>query len=261
VSDDPLRTFIGRSLRADVEDVQSEVVARNASLEVERIRFRQNGEERSLVLKRLPPNDSLEVQLLPFLARKTDRVPAVHARGVPPPAAAGWPWILIEDLLDARSACNGDPLAIIRAKAAVERGVAGNEPALGALGVRRVTPIELVERASERTAIDRPIDVDARAAATYLSRLPVVLCQGELTCASARLTDRGVVLVEWRRAYLGCGLLDVARLAAEIAAFDDRDPGAKPFALYAELAGIALAPELMDAARLVDRVVRRRRSK
>src|SRR5205814_1594000 len=155
-------------------------------------------------LKRLPPNDSLEVQLLPFLARKTDRVPAVHARGVPPPAAAGWPWILIEDLLDARSACNGDPLAIIRAKAAVERGVAGNEPALGALGVRRVTPIELVERASERTAIDRPIDVDARAAATYLSRLPVVLCQGELTCASARLTDRGVVLVEWRRAYLGC---------------------------------------------------------
>ena len=164
MSDDPLRTFIGRSLRADVEDVQSEVVARNASLEVERIRFRQNGEERSLVLKRLPPNDSLEVQLLPFLARKTDRVPAVHARGVPPPAAAGWPWILIEDLLDARSACNGDPLAIIRAKAAVERGVAGNEPALGALGVRRVTPIELVERASERTAIDRPIDVDARAA-------------------------------------------------------------------------------------------------
>ena len=87
MSDDPLRTFIGRSLRADVEDVQSEVVARNASLEVERIRFRQDGAERSLVLKRLPPNDSLEVQLLPFLARKTDRVPAVHARGVPPPAA------------------------------------------------------------------------------------------------------------------------------------------------------------------------------
>ena len=77
MSQDPLTAFVSRSLRADVADVRSELVAKNALMEIERIRFSQEGVERSLALKRVPPDDSLEVQLLPFLARKTDRVPRV----------------------------------------------------------------------------------------------------------------------------------------------------------------------------------------
>ena len=64
MSQDPLTSFVARSLRADVRDVRSELVAKNALIEVERIRFSQEGVERSLALKRVPQNDSLEVQLL-----------------------------------------------------------------------------------------------------------------------------------------------------------------------------------------------------
>ena len=94
MSQDPLTAFVSRSLRADVADVRSELVAKNALMEIERIRFSQEGVERSLALKRVPPDDSLEVQLLPFLARKTDRVPRVLSRGVPPAAVPAWPWVM-----------------------------------------------------------------------------------------------------------------------------------------------------------------------
>ena len=53
MSQDPLTAFVARSLRADVTDVRSEVVAKNTTLELERIRFRQEGDERSLVVKRV----------------------------------------------------------------------------------------------------------------------------------------------------------------------------------------------------------------
>src|SRR2546423_6864295 len=168
---DPLTSFIARSLRAEVSDVSSEVIAQNARLQLERITFRQDGTDRSLMMKRVPPEDALEVQLLPLLARKTDRVPVVHARGIPPPAVAAWPWVLTEDLADAASACHGELAAIVRAKGAIERAVVHDEPALRALGVPSLTPIGLVERATERVAIDRPIDADARAAASELARL------------------------------------------------------------------------------------------
>lgn len=257
MSQDPLTAFIARSLRAEVSDVQSEVVVQNAAMEVERVRFRQEGEERTLVLKRVPPDDALEVHLLPFLARKTDRVPAIRSRGIPPPAVPAWPWVLTEDLLDARSACHGDPTAIVRAKVAIERAVAADAPALRALGVPTITPLELVERASERAMIDRPMDADARAAATELAALPTVLCHGELVCANVRLAPRGVVVVEWRRAYLGCGLLDIARFAADVRAFADKDPGSQPFADYAAASRIAIDDGLIRMARLVDRAARR----
>src|SRR2546427_12570217 len=184
--------------------------AKNTIIEVDRIRFTQYGVERSLALKRVPTDDSLEVQLLPFLARKTDRVPRVLSRGVPPPAVPAWPWVMTEDLLDTMSACHEDARAIVLTKVAIERAVATDGPALKALGVKTITPVELVERAVERAATDRPLDAEARAAAGLLSSLPIVLCHGELACTHARLTARGVVLVEWRRAYLGCGLLDIA---------------------------------------------------
>ena len=257
MTQDPLTSFVARSLRADVTDVRSEIVAKNTTLELERIRFRQEGEERSLVVKRVPPSDALEVQLLPLLARKTDRVPLVRSRGIPPPAVPAWPWVLTEDLLDAQSACHEDPRAIVRAKAKIERAVAGDVPALRALGVPTISPVELVERASERAAVDRPLDAEARGAATALASLPAVLCHGELVCANARLAGRGVVIIEWRRAHLGCGLLDVAQLAADANVFADRDVGASLYALYGELLGIALTKELIRAAETVHRAVRR----
>jgi hypothetical protein len=257
VSDDPLTAFVARSLRAQVTEVRTELVAKNAMLELERIRFRQDGEERSLVLKRVPPSDALEVQLLPLLARKTDRVPEVRSRGIPPPAVPAWPWVLIEDLVDARSACHGDPIAIVRAKSAIERAVSRDGPALKAIGVPTITPVELVERALERAAIDRPLDADERVAAAELATLPLVLCHGELACANARLADRGVVLVEWRRAHLGCGLLDIVRLGADVHAFTDQDPASGLFDAYAELGGVSVSASLIRAARLVDRAVRR----
>jgi len=257
MTQDPLTSFVARSLRAEVTDVRSEIVAKNTTLELERIRFRQEGEERSLVVKRVPPSDALEVQLLPLLARKTDRVPLVRSRGIPPPAVPAWPWVLTEDLLDAQSACHEDPRAIVRAKAKIERAVAGDVPALRALGVPTISPVELVERASERAAVDRPLDAEARGAATALASLPAVLCHGELVCANARLAGRGVVIIEWRRAHLGCGLLDVAQLAADANVFADRDVGASLYALYGELLGIALTKELIRAAETVHRAVRR----
>src|SRR5207244_7036465 len=184
MSQDPLTAFVARSLRADVTDVRSEVVAKNMTLELERIRFRQAGEERSLVVKRVPPSDALEVQLLPLLARKTDRVGEVRSRGIPPPAVPAWPWVLTEDLLDARSACEGDPRAIVRAKAAIERAVAKDGPALRALGVPVLTPAELVERVAPRLAGEGALLAEARTAAAALLEWPASLCHGDMSCGN-----------------------------------------------------------------------------
>jgi hypothetical protein len=225
-------------------------------MEVERIRFRQDGVERSLALKRVPPDDALEVQLLPFLARKSDRVPRVLSRGVPPPAVPAWPWIMTEDLLETTSACHQDARAIVLTKVAIERAVAADGPALKAVGVETLTPTDLVERALERAATDRPLDAEARAAAAVLASLPAVLCHGELTCTHARLTARGVILLEWRRAYLGCGLSDIAHLTEEMRQFTGEDPGEKLFGYYGELTGSTVSRDMARASRLVSQVTR-----
>ena len=256
MSQDPLTAFVSRSLRADVSGVRSEVVAKNALIEVERIRFSQDGVERSLALKRVPQEDSLEVQLLPLLARKTDRVPRVLARGVPPPGVPAWPWVMTEDLLDTTSACHEDARAIVLTKVAIERAVAVDGPALRALGVKTIAPVDLVERAVERAATDRPVDSEARAAAAMLGRLPTVLCHGELACTHARLSARGVVLMEWRRAYLGCGLLDIAHLTDDVRRFSGEDPGDKMFEFYGELTGNTVTKEMARASRLLNQVTR-----
>lgn len=254
MSEDPLTAFVARSLRADVSGVRSELVAKNAMIEVERIRFSQEGVERSLALKRVPQDDSLEVQLLPFLARKTDRVPRVLARGVPPSAVPAWPWVMTEDLLDTTSACHEDARAIVLTKVAIERAVAADGPALKALGVKTVTPVELVERAVERSATDRPMDAEARAAAAELSSLPTVLCHGEFACTHARLTARGVVIMEWRRAYMGCGLLDIAHLTEDVRRFTGEDPGDRLFGYYGELTGSTVTKDAARASRLVAKI-------
>ena len=214
---DPLTAFISRSLRAEVSDVREEIVRDTADVELDRIFFVQAGAPRTLIVKRVPPHSSLEVKLLPHLARKSDRVPVVHARGIPPATVPAWPWLLIEDLVDAPPA--GDLDAIVRAKVAVERAVAADGPALTALGVPRI----------------------ARRGA--LAEWPEVLVHGALVRANAVLADRGIVLTEWRHASLGCGLTDVVRLA--------RDAGvaARPLAKrYAADAGQTLTDASLRAA-------------
>ena len=187
---DPLTTFIGRSLRALVSEVSEEIVQDTTEAEIDRVRFTQDGERRSLIVKRVPPHTSLEVKLLPHLARKSDRVPVVYARGIPPVTVAAWPWLLIEDLLDAKGACD-DLEGIVHAKAAIEQAVRADAPALGALGVPRIP-----RRGP-------------------LADWPEVLVHGALGCTTAVRTDRGVVITEWRHASLGCGLLDIVRLARD----------------------------------------------
>ena len=215
---DPLTSFIGRSLRAEVSAVTEEIVQDTTEAEIDRVRFNQDGERRSLVIKRVPPHASLEVKLLPHLARKCDRVPAVFARGIPPVAVAAWPWLLIEDLLDAPSA-GPDLDGVILAKVAIEQAVSADGPALGALGVPRLP---------RRGA---------------LAGWPEVLVHGALRRSYAVRTDRGIVLVEWRHASLGAGLLDVVRLA--------RDAGVptRPLALsYAAAVGRLLDDASLEAA-------------
>jgi hypothetical protein len=184
---DPLTSFISRSLRSEVTDVSEEIVQDTTEAELDRVSFTQDGVRRTLIVKRVPPHASLEVKLLPHLARKSDRVPVVHARGIPPATVPAWPWLLIEDLLDAP--VTGDLEAIVRAKVAIERAVAADGPALVALGVPRI----------------------ARRGA--LEAWPEVLVHGALGGRTAVQADRGVVLTEWRQASLGSGLTDVVRLA------------------------------------------------
>jgi hypothetical protein len=256
MTQDPLTAFVARSLRSEVSAVRSEIVTKNALMEVERIRYTQDGVERSLALKRVPAADSLEVRLLPLLARKSDRVPQVLSRGVPPPAVPAWPWVMTEDLLDTTSACHEDARAIVLTKVAIERAVARDGPALKALEVQALSPSELVERALERAVTDRPLDAEARGAALVLSSLPTVLCHGELACTHARQTARGVILTEWRRAFLGCGLLDIAHLSDDVRHFSGEDPGDKLFGFYGELVGITVTKDMARASRLVNQVTR-----
>lgn len=253
---DPLTALIGRSLRSTVTGVTSEIIAKDERTELERVRFREDGRERTLLLKRVRPGESLEVQLLPLLARKSAHVAAVYSRGVPPPAVPAWSWLLLEDTAGAPSACSGDPKEIVRAKIAIEQAVAADGPALRALGVPTLVPSDLVERAA---ALARP-DVDlgeARKAARWLARWPAELVHGDLVCANAVSVERGLVLTEWREAHVGCALLDMVRLAADLAVRGEGVLGVGLPKLYAELAGEALTSELLRAAELVDRTLRR----
>ena len=214
---DPLTAFISRSLRAEVTDVREQIVQDTTEAELDRVFFTLDGASRTLIVKRVPPHSSLEVKLLPHLARKTDRVPTVHARGIPPTTVPAWPWLLIEDLLDAPAA--EDLEDVVAAKVAVERAVAADGPALTALGVPRI------------------------ARRGPLAEWPEVLVHGALTRVHAVRTERGIVLTEWRHASLGCGLADVIRLA--------RDAGVAPRPLaerYAALVGQGLTAAVLEAA-------------
>ena len=180
--DDPLATMLKRSLGAVVSDVRSEIVRKSETVELERVRFSSEGAERSLVFVRFPKDRALEVQLLPFLARKTDRVPRVYARGIPPPMVPAWHWVLLEDLVDAPDACD-DREGIAAAKREIERAVAADVPALRALGVP----------GTGRT-----------------------LVHGDLRCVNAKRSDRGIVIAAWSHAHLGDAEEDLLSLRMDM---------------------------------------------
>jgi hypothetical protein len=207
-ADDPLGSLVARSVGGDVQGVRTEELEAEEGIERKRLHYTRDGRAATALFERSARGTVVEAQLVPFLARKTQHVPRVHSRGIPPPHAPLGPWLLLEDLSEAASACDGDPVDVIRAKIAVERAVAADGPALRALGVPVRTPLDVVrEEGAGATAED---------AARALASWPVGLVHGDLTCDRARRADRGVVLIRWSAAHLGCGLLDAVRLAADL---------------------------------------------
>jgi hypothetical protein len=252
---DPLATMISRALGAEVSDARSERLGTRDGVERERVRFTQDGAERSLMFERLAPPNALEAQLVPFLARKSAHVPVVHARGIPRPVAPAPPWLLVEDLSEAASACEADPVRIVEAKVAVERAVATDVPALRALGVPERTPAAIAEEIAS-AAGDDAIASEAREAARRLGKWPLALVHGDLTCANAVMTGRGVVLRRWGRAHLGCALLDVVRLVSDLVARDDAVRGIGLSRAYAERLDVVLPTEVLRGAEKLERLER-----
>ncbi len=206
--EDPLGSLVTRSVGGDVQDVRAEELVAEDGLERKLLRFTRDGHATTALFERSPRGIVMEAQVLPFLARKTPHVPRVHSRGIPPAHTSLGPWLLLENLGDAANACDGDATDVIRAKIAVERAVAADGPALRALGVPVRTPLDVVRQESG--------DANAEEAAVELGAWPVALVHGDLTCERARRAERGVVLLRWSAAHLGCGLLDAIRLAADL---------------------------------------------
>lgn len=253
---DPLAALVGRSLGIEVSEVRSELLRRDADVELERVRFVANGEQRSLVLKRVPQERDLEAHLLPFLARKSRQVPRVHARGIPPPLVPAKRWLLLEDIADAPGACEVDPRAIVAAKHAIERAVERDGPALRALGVPELPPAALAAIA-ERAGAPPELVSDAREAAARLEGWPTGLVHGDLSCANAALVEGRVLLGEWRWAYLGCPLLDIVRLTDSLVARNEAVLGIGLSRVYGALVDRRIGTEELRAAELLERVVSR----
>jgi len=236
-----------------VSEVRSEVVRRDTHVELERVHFRSGGVDRTLVLKRVPRERDLEAHLLPFLARKSRNVPRVHARGIPPPAVPAKRWLLLDDTLDAPSACDTDPREIINAKVAIERAVSADGPALRALGVPELPPAAIAALAPPELA------ADAAEAARRLSTWPLALVHGDLTCSNTLIDDGQVLVGEWRWAHLGCALLDVARLTGDLVARGEAVLGIALSRVYGGLVDRQIGTDELRAAELLERVVARHR--
>jgi hypothetical protein len=206
-TEDPLSSLVTRSVGGHVQGVEAEDLAGEDAIERRRLHFTRDGRATTALFERSARGVVLEAQLLPFLARKTQHVPRVHSRGIPPPHVSLGPWLLLEDVSGAASACDEDAVETIKVKIAIERAVAADAPALRALGVPVRTPVDIARAEG---------DANAEEAARELSAWPVTLVHGDLTCGRARRTERGVVLTRWSFAYLGCGLLDAVRLASDL---------------------------------------------
>jgi phosphotransferase family enzyme len=256
----PLAGLLARALGTDVADVRSEPLGARDGVDRERVRFTADGAQRSLVFERLAPRNALEVQLLPFLARKTAHVPVVHARGIPPPTVPAPQWLLLEDLEDVPSACEREPRRIVDALIAVQQAVAADGPALRALGVPQRSPADIAESIVEATAGESnatQVGYEARESARRLQKWPATLVHGDLSCANAVATERGVVLLGWRSAHVGCALLDVVRLVADLVERDDAVRGIGLTRVYAETIDVILSTEVLRGAEKLDRLARR----
>ena len=253
---DPLAAILARALGAAVTDARSEPLGTLSGVALERVRFRSEGGERTVVFERLSPRVALEAQLLPFLARKTDRVPTVHARGVPHSVIPAPPWVMTEDLESLPTACDADPRAIVEAKIAVEAAVRGDVPALRVLGVPERTPVAIAAEIAA-AANDPSVATECAESARRLAKWPVALVHGELICANTATTERGVVLKRWGKAYLGCALLDLVRLTADLVGRDDAVRGIGLSRLYAERLDLILPTEILRAAEKLDRLERK----
>lgn len=231
--------------------MRSEPLRRTPHVELERVRFRSGGADRSLLLKRVPAERDLEVRLLPFLARKSEHVPRVHARGIPPPAVPAKRWLLLEDTEDAPGGCAGDPRGIVAAKVALERAVAADVPALRALGVPERSPEALADLAPPDLADD------AREAARRLAGWPVALVHGDLCCANVTLDGERVLIGEWRWASLGCALLDIVRLTGDLIARGEAVLGIGLSRVYGSLIDRTIGSDELRAAELLEKVAAR----
>lgn len=205
---DPLESLVARSVGGDVQGVEAEELVTEDGIERKRLTFTRDGLVTTAMFERSARGVVGEAQLLPFLARKTEHVPRVHARGIPPPHASLGPWLLLEDVSAASNACEDDVVDVVRAKLAIERAVAADGPALRALGVATRTPVDVVREESG--------DAIADDAARELAAWPVGLVHGDLSCARARRVERGIVITRWSMAHLGCALLDAVRFAADL---------------------------------------------
>lgn len=205
---DPLESLVARSVGGDVQGVEAEELVTEDGIERKRLTFTRDGLVTTAMFERSARGVVGEAQLLPFLARKTEHVPRVHARGIPPPHASLGPWLLLEDVSAASNACEDDVVDVVRAKLAIERAVAADGPALRALGVATRTPVDVVREESGDSIADD--------AARELAAWPVGLVHGDLSCARARRVERGIVITRWSMAHLGCALLDAVRFAADL---------------------------------------------
>ena len=248
--------MVSRALGEPVQRVTSESVAHDSGREIERVHFSQGGEKGSLILKRVDPDGALEVELLPFLTRKSPHVPLVFARGIPRPRPDARHWLLLEDLAAASSVCDLDPREAMLAKVAIEKAVERDGPALAALGVRRRSPADLVATAAPAIT-DAALLADARKAARWLAKWPDALTHGDLVCGNVVRAERGPVIQEWGDAFIGCGLLDAVRLASDLTSRGDARRGVGLPRLYAEERGVPLTTAVLRAAELVDKVMRR----
>jgi hypothetical protein len=209
-SEDPLASLVARSVGGDVQGVQAEDLPVEDGIERKRMHFTRDGRVTTALFERSARGTVMEAQLLPFLARKTEHVPRVHSRGIPPPHASLGPWLLLEDLTEAPIACDEDAIGVIKVKIAIERAVTADGPALRALRVPVRTPVDIVREEGS--------DASAEEAARELTAWPVSLVHGDLTCGRARRSERGIVLTRWSAAHLGCALLDAVRFAADLQA-------------------------------------------